>query len=359
MSLSDVIKNLRGIVLTTAIDVGHHSIKLAQIEHRRGRMNLKRVDYIQLEPESVVDNEIRNREHIVQCLQQLHDRAFPQGSSGELVSLGLNWSNGILADRMTLNAEVAGSADEGVLDEARKRPPFDEEGVHIDYTSIGNNTHGGKEYLVVAAKESVLNSWATLFKEAGFEPSIMDVDAIAVVNAFVNTSTPVQQEGMVGLITIGDRRSHISFVFNGRYLSTRLLQGGAIEGFVIKIANRTHLDKALVAKILRGEENAPDPGAYKKALQFALDDFVSLVETSLRYASQQSVTNLYLTGGGASLKEIGIVLHDKLGVEVHYLNPFDSDRIVVDMGMFSKESASQEEVNQIVPVIGMAMRTRG
>ena len=362
MSLRDVIGRIRGEVVTTAIDVGHFAIKLAQVEHKRGEMTLVIADVEHLPTKTIEDNEVKDVSAFTVALNRIMQRNFPDGFRGELV-IGINWSNGILADRMLLRKQDESENEGFILEEAGKRSPFNEEGVNLDYEVLNPNANvqGEQEVLIVAAKGITLTNWTRIFVAAGLTPSILDVDAFAVTNAFLVSASDEDMKETVALLTIGDKRAHISFVRNGQYHSTRTVQNASVDSFVSQMCRRLGLDQDLVGQILRGEKaDGYNKELFQAALEYSAEEYAVAVELALRYftstENQEQVSHLYLTGGGASIPGLAEFLSRKLEKRVECLNPLRNGKnLHFDKGLFGGE-ISQDVMNMMTPVLGLAMR---
>lgn len=361
MSLRELIGRIRGEVLTTGIDVGHYAIKLTQIEHKRGEMRLVAADIEHLPPKTIEDNEVRDPNGFVEAMNRIIQRNFPEGFRGELV-VGINWSNGILADRMMLRKQDE-SANEGyILEEAGKRSPFNEDGVNLDYEVLDENVQGEQEVLIVAAKGITLQNWSRQFVAAGLNPVILDVDAFAAANAFLLSASDEDLKETVAILMIGDKRAHITFIRNGRYHSTRTVQNASVDSFISQMCRRLGLDQELVGQILRGEKaEGYNKELFQAALEYSAEEYAVAVELALRYftstENQERVQQLYLTGGGASIPGLAEFLSRKLEIKADCLNPLRNHKtLMVDKGLFGGDEISQDAINLMLPALGLAMR---
>jgi len=361
MSFRELIGRIRGEVVTTGIDVGHYAIKLAQIEHKRGEMRLVAADCRVLPPKLVEDNEVRDASLFAEIIQKMLADNFPEGLKGELV-IGINWSNGILADRLKLRKQEASLNEAFILDEAGKRSPFNEEGVNLDYEILDVDPMGEQDVLIVAAKANILSAWTRIFVTAGLSPSVLDVDSFAVANAFLNSATDEELKETVALLTIGERRAHITFIRSGKFHSTRTVQNASADSFISQMCRRLGLGQEEVGKILRGEQqDGYNKELFQSALEYSAEEYATSVELALRYftstENQDRVSRLFLTGGGASIPGLADFLTRKLDITTECLNPLRNPKTLqVDGGLFGGDEVSQDVLNLMTPAIGLAMR---
>jgi type IV pilus assembly protein PilM len=361
MSFSDLIGRIKGEVLVTGVDVGHSSIKFAQVEHKRSEKRLIAVDVEYLPAKTIEDNEVREPKALQDALTRLMQRRFPDGIQGEIV-LGINWSNGILADRVSLRKQSDDTNEAFILEEAGKRPPFNEDGVNLDYEILSETAQGDQDVLIVAAKGAGLSAWVNLFKPVEIIPSILEVDAFAAVNIFLLSSTEDELKQTVAILNIGDKRTHISIVRNGLFHSTRTVQNASVDTFLSQMSRRIGLDSEMVGKILREESTEPyDNDLFNQALEFAADEFAVSLELALRYftssENQERVQKLILVGGGAGISGLTGFLTSKLAIETVC---FESAKVQaalhVDQSIFGASGMTQDALNTLVTAIGLATR---
>src|SRR5437773_6536722 len=65
--------------------------------------------------------------------------------------------------------------------------------------------------LLVAAKRELVESRVGLLGEAGLDPSIIDVDAFAIHNAF-ELNHPDAMQGVVGLVNVGHEVTNVNIL---------------------------------------------------------------------------------------------------------------------------------------------------
>lgn len=360
MSLGDLIKRIRGESVTTGIDVGHFAIKLSRIEHSNGAMHLISADMEKLPMGTITDGVIKDEAALVGALDKITGRNFPSGIHGDVV-ISINWSLGILADRMVLRKQNQQDNEAFIIDEATKRSPFDEPDVNLDYEILNDREQNEQEVLIVAAKESILTGWARRFVERGLRPVAMDVDAFAVANVYLAGHSEEEQLKTVGILSIGDRKSHITFVKAGLYHSTREVGNASVSDFLSGICRRLGMNMDIAAQILRGEkDDGYDKDMYQAALEVAAEDFSTQVNLAMRYFTSQEgnqqIDELILTGGGASIPGLQDFLKVKLEVETSFLNPLTNGKIKYDEDMFGGDGLSQEIVNLLTTSLGLALR---
>lgn len=358
MQLHDIIARLRGESLTTGLDIGHYSIKLVTIEHKRsGARRVVAADMEPLPEGAIVDNEIRNAGVLTTALNNLLDRAAPGGVRGELV-VSVNWTSGILCDRISVRVDKGRNEDEAILQTAMSRSPFDDTDNVLDYEILNRKEDGTVEALVVAAKNNMLNNWASFFSNAGLKPTAIDVDAFAVCNTYFASMGEDAVDQSVAVFNMGEKKAHLSFIRSGVFQTARTVQSGTMDNAIQLVSRHVGLDIDACRLILQGKKkDGFDPDALATAMDYVCEEMSMGVEIALRYFSATDSsgrsTKVLLTGGGASLPGLAKMIGDRLSLDVQVLKPFES--VEYDASLFA-DGNPDALANIYAPALGLAMR---
>ena len=79
--------------------------------------------------------------------------------------------------------------------------------------------------LLVAAKRDLVDAKMRILADAGVVPTIVDVDAFALHNAF-EVNYPEAMRGIVGLVNVGNEVTNVNIMDNGVPILTRDLPLG-------------------------------------------------------------------------------------------------------------------------------------
>jgi len=361
LQLHDIIARLRGDTVTTGIDVGHYSIKLVTVEHSRSGANKLVAADLEVLPEGVVvDNEIRDSRALSEALSNLLTRAAPGGVRGDLV-VSVNWTSGVLCDRVNVKLDKGRNEDEAILQSAMSRSPFDDTDNVLDYEILHRREDSSVEALVVAAKNNMLNNWASFFNIAGLKPVAIDIDAFAACNTYYSSPMSLQDpEQSVVLFNMGEKKAHLSFLRGGVFQTARVVQSGSFDNALQLVSRNLGLDTAACRAILQGKKkDGFDPAMLQGAMEYVCEEVSMGVEIALRYFSAMDASakqmRVLLTGGGASLPGLAQKMSERLSMPVSLLQPFDSvdyDITLLD-GIGGDLAAVQ---NIFAPALGLALR---
>src|SRR2546425_5980401 len=132
----------------------------------------------------------------------------------------------VIVKKIQMDRMKEGDAREVIRWEAEQHVPFDMANVELDFQILDPDAEGLQmNVLLVAAKRELVDSRTMLLGEAGLEPAIIDVDAVAIHNPVeLNHSHPMQ--GGVGLVNIGHENTKVDILEEGVPVLTRELSGG-------------------------------------------------------------------------------------------------------------------------------------
>src|SRR5437764_10297402 len=168
--------------LALGLDIGSSSVKLVQLKEAKRGYLLEAFGVAALPPEAIVDGALMNSTAIVEAIRglvaqyKLKNREAAIGVSG----------HSVIIKKISMPKMTQEELDESIQWEAEQYIPFDVKDVNID-TQILNpeaDAAGQMDVLLVAAKKDMINDYTSVCAEAGLAPSVVDVDAFAVQNAF-------------------------------------------------------------------------------------------------------------------------------------------------------------------------------
>jgi type IV pilus assembly protein PilM len=236
--------------------------------------------------------------------------------------------------------------------EAEQHVP-DVESVELDFQILDSGkTSEEMSVLLVAAKRDLIDSKLRILAEAGVTPTIVDVDAFALHNAF-EVNYPEAMLGLVGLVNVGHEVTNVNIMENGVPLITRELPLGTRR--FSEDLQRQHGVSAKDADVMiRGFDRSTNLDA---VLQIRSEEIAVGVERGAAFLSTSKavaqVRAVYLCGGGSRTPGLADLLGKRLGVPVQHANPLA--RLNIRDGAF--ENYSTDEVAPLLMLpIGLALR---
>ncbi|MCL2283317.1 MAG: pilus assembly protein PilM [Fibromonadales bacterium] len=342
MQLHNIISRIRGESKTIGLDIGHRLARVAVVGHKQGAKGTLLALEQDTVPEGViVDNEIRNASALIDRIHGLLARAMPGGIDGDFVT-SVNWTSGILCDRILVKPVPKVPENELILQTAMGRNPFDDAGNVLDF-SILERREEGIEAMIVAAKKEGLTAWINLFQALNIKLAAIDVDAFVLGNTYSYSSTKASTSGLpseeedddsVLLLNLGYSKSYAVLLRNGFFNTARSILGSAIHDLQEQLSGPLNISSEQACNLLMGSkvrETNLDDSKIKFAIEFIFEEMAMKVDTALRYFGSsdnyKKPSKIIVTGGGSNIIGLTSFLADRLSLDVVQLNPFKAVQI--------------------------------
>lgn len=338
---------------TVGLDIGSNSIKLVKLDHTKTGHSVSAIGIRELPPESIVADEIRDREAVIFNIQSLVDQTDPK-IKDVVVSIS---GHGVITDRFTIDKKTGPEAEQAILFETEQRAPFDVDDVTLDYHIIKTDDETNKmDVLLVAARKEYLQMYLELVEDCGLRPVIVDDDAFAVLNAY-EANYEIDPTRVTALVNIGNDVTNITYISNGLFTATRDVSAGTREIFNA-IQKEFRFNPELASKAMRGEmSDSIDQDMFKATIVSSCDELISGVELAFSYFKSQTkiehVDWIVLSGGGALLPYLPEFFQSKLNVPLELANPLRN--IDYDPELF--QYLQPEKISPLLAVaVGLALR---
>ncbi|MGK2961894.1 MAG: type IV pilus assembly protein PilM [Gemmatimonadaceae bacterium] len=333
---------------TVGLDVGSGLIKIAVVDHGKGAPELVKVAITKLQPDAIVEGEVMDPGIVSDAIRAALDSASVR-SKNIVTAVG---GRDVIIKKIQTERVKPRQARELMRWEAEQHVP-DVESVELDFQILdGERTSEEMNVLLVAAKRDLVDAKLRILADAGVTPTIVDVDAFALHNAF-EVNYPEAMKGFVGLVNIGNEVTNVNIMDNGVPVLTRELPLGTRR--FNEDLQRQHGMAARDAEILiRGYDRSPQLDA---VLNARAEEIAVGVERAAGFiAASRSNTQLravYICGGGSRTPGLAEILAERLRITVEHANPLA--RLNIRDGAF--DSLTTDEVAPLLMLpIGLALR---
>jgi len=242
--------------------------------------------------------------------------------------------------------------------EAQKYIPFSLNEVNLDAEILKNDLPENKMLVLIAAiKKELIQQRLTTLENVGLKPSIIDIDSIALINAF-NFNYPkieVPENKSICLLNIGATISNVNILDNGvPRLSRDIHSAGA--NFTKKLMDIFELDFKAAEEL----KINPDPeraNKIKADIESVLTNLAAEIRTSFDYYESQnssSVVKIFLSGGGSKISGLTEMLAISLGIPVEPWDAFKQIKIPDGIDAQKLKNFS----GQFNVAVGLALRQR-
>lgn len=350
------------------IDVGSHSIKVAEIRSQGGRPAITALGIIPTPMNTVDQTGILDPENVGAAVRQ----ACAEGGAGIAEAiLSLAGQQSILVRTLEVPRMNETELRQHMDWEVQRNIPFSESDVEQDFKAYPASDAASQNLDVVMAisPRSAVENGVGVIKKAGKKPIALDVEPLAIARVLATAYAGDIAGQSICVIEIGHRTTAINIYKDGQLMMPRQVPMGG-EMFTREISERlgVSMDEAERLKIEEGEipsgpaapaynpfdagatmaaynpfaddaapaapevteESAPVPAPATgvggdmrvyNAMAPALDELVAEIRRSVDYYRGKGgdVNRLFLTGGGSKLRGLAPFLGTAMGMNVEML----------------------------------------
>jgi type IV pilus assembly protein PilM len=309
---------------TVGLDIGSGLIKVAVIDHSKKEPELVRVAVVPLLADAIVEGEVMDPGIVAEAIQ------------GALAAAGVKTKQVVTAvggrdviiKKIQIERVKEQQARELMRWEAEQHVPFDMESVELDFQILDPDGSGPEmSVLLVAAKRELVESKLRMLTDAGLDPSVVDVDAFALHNAF-EMNYPEAMQGVVALVNIGHEVTNINILDEGIPILTRDITVGT-RRFREDLQRERGLSADESQALLQGYDRSPHLDAVLEGrgeeIAVGIERAAAFLASSSRTGGQ--VRAIYTCGGGARIPGLTDLLADRLRLKVEQANPLANLRI--------------------------------
>ena len=342
------------------LDIGRQYVKMVSIEKtKEGFKVLDAGSRLVPEPNSAYDPEKIDRHHWVMAVKELFRQQGLNPKRVKGLVTGINGSSASIKQITTMEM-VSEELESAMTFEARKHIPMDGTDAVIDYQIFGSNQREVDKIDVglVACTKGVLNSHIDLIKECGLRPGVVDVNPIALSNAFTFIKN-MPDDGLVVILDIGAVSSTLVVYGKGQQYFTRDLPLGG-HHFVKELSDKKEISYTEAQDLLFKEGlSAAVSNAFMEpsdrvgiAERTVYDNLVEDLRRSLRFYAKQTgqsfFLKVFLSGGAADTAGLTDFISSKLNIECGIFDPF----FEVD----GAENISVNNPSQYTTALGLGIR---
>ena len=215
------------------------------------------------------------------------------------------------------------------------------------------------DVILVAAKKDMINDYVSVIMESGLNPVLVDIDSFAVENMLA-INYDIDKEDTVAIANIGATVTNINILKNNISAFTRdVFKGG--NQITEEIQRQLHIDYEEAEKIKVGKQgDGATQSVVQNVLKTASESLAIEIGNTLEFfqstSTYQKISKLFLSGGGAKIKDFDIILQQQTGIFVEMADPFRKVE-------YSEKNFDVEYLREIGPVmavgVGLASRKVG
>ena len=343
------------------LDIGRQYVKMVTAEKTKdGYRVLDAGSRLVPDANSAFDPEKIDRSHWVMAVRELFKQQSFNPKKAKFLITGIGGSSASIKQITTMEMPSE-ELESAMTFEARKHIPMDGTDAVIDYQILGSNKQEVDKIDVglVACTKGTLTNHMDLLKECGLKAGIVDVNPIAMSNAFSFVKN-MPEDGLVVMLDIGAVSSGLVVYGINQQFFTRDLPIGS-HHFVKEISEKKEIgytqaqDSLFKEGILASKTQTDDvsqEGSVSLAERTVYDSLVEDMRRSLRFYAKQTgqsfFLKIFLSGGGASTPGLAEFVNQKLNIECAVFDPFEN--------VEGKEKLSISNPSQFTTALGLGIR---
>ena len=342
------------------LDIGRQYVKMvAMSKTKDGYKLLDAGQRLVPEPNQAFDPDKIETHHWVMAVKELLRQQGLNPRKVKILATGISGASASVKQITTMEMPTE-ELESAMTFEARKHIPMDGTDAVIDYQILGSNEKEVDKIDVglVACTKGVLSSHVDLLKECGLKPGVIDVDPIAVTNAFTFLKD-MPDDGLAVLLDIGSLSSSLVVWGNGQQYFTRDIPVGG-HHFVKELVDKKEISYTKAQDLLYKEgvstvsqsDSADDSSKLSVTERSVFDNLIEDIRRSLRFYAKQTGQSFFLkillTGGSADTPGLSQLISSKLSIDCAVLNPFD--------GVEGADNLTVDNPSQYVLAMGLCIR---
>ncbi len=348
------LKGNKGIV---GLDIGSSRIKAVEVKTKgRGGYELVSIGQVGLMADTIVDGQIIDGNHVSDCINRIfQEQEIKTTNIATSVS-----GHAVIVKKINVPLMSDSELREQIIWEAEQHIPFDINDVNLDYHIVGSEAGGSVEVLLVACKKDMISHLTQVISQTGKTPSIVDVDAFAVQNAYEVNYHPRPEETVM-LLNIGASVMNMNIVRGSNSVFTRDVSLGGNQ-YTDALQKQLHLSFEQAEMLKRGvvpEGCQVTPAEAEPIIQSVTEMLGAEVQRTLDFFLNQTLAEgevldrILVAGGGSKISGLVPYLSQHFQVAVE---PFDSFRNILINPKRFDENYIREFAPDMAVAVGLALR---
>ncbi|HEY3781893.1 MAG TPA: type IV pilus assembly protein PilM [Fimbriimonadaceae bacterium] len=345
------------------IDLGHHTIKVVQVERSTAGWEIQRLAVAPTPADAIKESIVIDPASVGATIKQLMRDFHINATSCNIAVAGAS----VVVRSVRIPKMPEATLRKSIKYEASRYVPSSVEDSYIEFEIVGEADEAQMDVLIVAASREVLESRVKACEAAGLEVEAVDVEPFAAFRSIVEADHMHDWvDNTVAFVDLGATTTNMSVIHKGMFAMTRTIPFGseslteALKSY-FKLSTEdaeTGKTQLNLAELL---EDADKDNPPLRVVQPHIDDLVRELRRSINYYQSQQTENadaknvalIILSGGGAKMNGLAEYVGHKLGMEAKSIGVLENPR-------FTLSGLSESDRGLDIAVAsGLAMRTYG
>jgi type IV pilus assembly protein PilM len=336
------------------LDIGSSSVKAVELARKGSGYELVSLGVEPLGQDVVVDGSIMDALMVSSAIRKVvTENKIKVKEVATSVS-----GHSVIVKRITLSATTDAEVASSIHYEAQQHIPFDVADVNLSYQVMGPApAGGGTEVMMVAAKREKILNHTNVLSQAGRVPVVVDIDSLALQNAFEANYDP-QPGALVALLNIGASTMNINIVRDGTPLFTRDVSvGGNQYTDTLQKEMDLSFDDAERLKLGHPLPNIAVDAAtphLRSVSEILLLEVQKTFDFFRQTTSPENIQAIYLAGGTAKVEGLLELLKEEFNVPIEIMDPFR--KVNINPSRFDV-GYTAEVAPRVCVAMGLALRS--
>jgi type IV pilus assembly protein PilM len=341
------------------LDIGSSAVKAVELRPAGKGYKVAAFGIEPVPPDSIVDGAIIDGGAVADAIKRLFgNKAFKTKEVAASLS-----GNAVIVKKISLPVMTDSELAESIYWEAEQYIPFDIADVNLDYQILdagtGPDSKGTMDVLLVAAKKDKIADYTGVITQAGRIPTVVDVDAFALQNAY-EVNYRLDAGSVVVLLNAGASAININILSGDQSLFTRdISMGGNAYTEAVQKELNLPFDRAEMAK-----KGMPVEGItfedVRPVLHAMTENVLLEIQKTFDFfkatASTDRIDRILLSGGASLVDGFAASVGERFNAPVETFDPF---RTVA----FDAKKLGVDHIEYLMPTaavaVGLALRKAG
>jgi type IV pilus assembly protein PilM len=349
------------------LDIGSHTIKLAEIDDNKRGMFLKNFGVIRLPQDAIVEGSIKEMEIVSSAIKNLFRNLKIKNKNVTTSISGYS----VIVKKISIGKREESELETTIQDEAEQYIPFDINDVNLDYEILTDlsgaaadkeegeeENRGLMDVMLVAAKKDIVEDYVSLLHLTGLNPAVLDVDAFALQNSFEISAEDIS--GCFAIVNVGAEELGINAIKDGVSIFTR---DSSYGGYQINeaIMSKFEVSYEDAEKIkLGGTKIDKEKEDLEEIFTSVVSGWVNEIKRALDFLAttypDETIEKIFVSGGSCRIPGFLKLLELETDSQVEELNPFAN--LQINEKIFDPRYLSYMAPQACVAV-GLALRSIG
>lgn len=315
------------------LDIGHSSIKVAQMEKHGLGWRVSRFGTGPTPKDTVKDGVVIDPAVLGIAIKRLLKENHISASSASIAVSG----GAVVVRNARIPKMTEATLRKSIKFEASRYIPSSAEESYIDFEIVGTPDETNIDISVAAAPRDLVDSRIAACDAAGLDVETVEVAGFALQRSIAAAFPEIQwADRIIALVDFGGSSASISLVSNGKFELVRSIPVGgnhmteALESYFQMSKEDAELGKSQLDVSQLVTAKGPIENPPLRVIQPILDDLARELRRSINYWQSQhndgpkapQVDELVLTGGGGKLTGLELFLSAKLAIPTRFLALF-------------------------------------